>query len=279
MNARAAQIGCTHTHFVNPHGLHDDAHYTSARDLAMIARVAMQEPRICEVVATRHSRIARSMDKDDVSLKNHSHFLGKFPGADGIKTGYTKPAGHCYVGSATYGGWRLISVVLKSPDYVGETSALMKYGFHNYEPHVMARPNTPLSTCRVVNGEAESVTAVAKRRVQYVTRRGETLPCTAQASLAPLTAPVVAGSPIGTMQLTLNGMVIQSVPLVAGSTVLANPPSLLSRSEHSRGGHFFFGAVVFVFVVSLWYGTRNRIRISTPAKSPRRRRRRFPSGL
>ncbi|HLJ55088.1 MAG TPA: D-alanyl-D-alanine carboxypeptidase family protein, partial [Chthonomonadaceae bacterium] len=110
MNARAAQLGALHTHFMNPHGLHDPNHYTTARDLATIGRAAMQVPRIEEVVRTEKTRIDRSINKQDITMRNHSHFLGHYPGADGIKTGWTIPAGHCYVGSATINGWRLISV-------------------------------------------------------------------------------------------------------------------------------------------------------------------------
>ncbi len=306
MNAKAKQLGCTHTHFVNSHGLHDDLHYTTAHDLAIIARAAMQEPRIAETVCTRRCRIARSIDKHDVTLRNHSHFLGKFPGADGIKTGYTKPAGHCYVGSASKNGWRLISVVLHSPDYVGETSALMKYGFARFAPHVLAKAGDPVASVHVANGAADEVQAVAKTDLQYLAEKPlptAPLPAglnvagtnaatpdaaksdspktddaayTIQTDFAPLTAPVLAGSPIGAAEIVSNGKVISSTPLVAKETVLAAPESLFTRSGGNFRGRFFTLALIFgAGLVCLSYGRRKRKRTSAPAKGARRRRSRL----
>ena len=280
MNARAAQLGATHTHFVNSHGLHDPNHFTSARDLALIARAAMQEPRIAETVGTAHCRITRSIDHNDVTLRNHSHFLGKFPGADGIKTGWTRPAGHCYVGSATYGGWRLISVVLKSPDYVAETRALMKYGFDNFQRSTIARPGDVLTVCHVQNGTPEQVQAVAKRPIQMITRKGETPQVETRPEIPPLNAPIIAGSEIGTLAVFSQGQRVSTSPLVAQSSVLPVPPSLIGSVNRARWEKFGLGAVIFFLgLVSYRYGNRKRNRTAAFTKSPRRRRRRFPQGL
>ena len=286
MNRKAAELGCTHTHFVNSHGLHDDLHYTTARDLALIARAAMLEPRIAEVVGTKRCRISRSLDHDDVTLRNHSHFLGKFPGADGIKTGYTVPAGHCYVGSATHNGWRLISVVLKSPDYVGETSAMMQYGFQNYQNRVLVKAGATLASCKVENGLAQEVSAVAGRDLQYVTRKtanAEPIPAAVlQTHFAVLTAPIAAGAAIGTAQIVADGKILSEQPLLAKEAVAALPPTLASRMSGSRRGRFLLGALLFgAGLVSFRYGKRyiqrNRAgnRGYPAAKGARRRRSRF----
>ena len=280
MNAKAKELGCQHTHFVNSHGLHDDLHYTTARDLALIARAAMREPRIAETVGTQRCRITRSIDHDDVTLRNHSHFLGKFPGADGIKTGYTKPAGHCYVGSATEKNWRLISVVLHSPDYVGETSALMKFGFARFAPHLLVKANDPVASVKVANGEISEVTAVAAQNLQYVAAKSAVSAYTTQTRIQPLTAPVLAGSPIGTIEVVSNGQVISSVALVAKEAAAINPDSLIIGSGSSLGSRLRIAALIFAAgLVSLYYGKRNRNRTYPPAKGARRRRSRFPAGL
>ena len=276
MNAKAKELGCLHTHFVNSHGLHDDLHYTTAHDLALIARAAMQEPRIAETVCTQRCRINRSIDHNDVTLRNHSHFLGKFPGADGIKTGYTRPAGHCYVGSATEDGHRLISVVLRSPDYVGETSALMKFGFGRFAPHLLAKAGTPLASVRVENGAADEVQAVPKHDLQYLALKSEGSQAAIQTHFAPLTAPVIAGSPVGTADIVSDGKILSRSPLVAKDTVLANPDSLMTRSGGNFGARFLVLATIFsAGLVCLYYGKRNRNRTRPLAKSARRRRSRL----
>ncbi|HXG23294.1 MAG TPA: D-alanyl-D-alanine carboxypeptidase family protein, partial [Chthonomonadales bacterium] len=129
MTAKAREIGATDTTFKNSHGLDSPGHRTTARDLALIARYASIYPEFNEVTRTKFYNLTRSSNSKDVLLRNHAKFLWKFPGADGVKTGYTNPAGRCFVGGATWNGWRLISVVLNSPDVVGETTRLMKYGF------------------------------------------------------------------------------------------------------------------------------------------------------
>ncbi len=224
MNARAAQLGATHTHFMNPHGLHNKAHYTTARDLATIARTAIREPRINEVVKMEHTYIARSMDKFDVGMRNHSHFLGHFPGADGIKTGYTVPAGHCYVGSATQNDWRLITVVLKSKDYVKDTAALMQWGFQNFEPRPLVKAGASIGTCDIRNGSAGSVSVVAQRPVQVVLKKGAGASITQRVTLSPLKAPVDAGASVGVIEESMNGKVVSVSPLIAASAVPKNPP-------------------------------------------------------
>ena len=236
MNARAAQLGAAHTHFTNPHGLHNKNHYTTARDLATIARTAIREPRINEVVKMEHTYIARSMDKFDVGMRNHSHFLGHFPGADGIKTGYTVPAGHCYVGSATQNDWRLITVVLKSKDYVKDTAALMQWGFENFEPRPLVKAGQTVGTCDIRDGSVGSVSVLAQRPVQVVLKKGAGASITQRVTLSPLKAPVDAGAAVGEIEEAMNGKVVSVSPLIAASTVpvMPLPVPLLGTRGSSR---------------------------------------------
>jgi serine-type D-Ala-D-Ala carboxypeptidase (penicillin-binding protein 5/6) len=272
MNERAVQLGALHTHFMNPHGLHNPRHYTTARDLAVIARAAMQVPRIEEVVRCEKVRIKRSMDKDDVTMRNHSHFLGHFPGADGVKTGWTIPAGHCYVGSATIGGWRLISVVLKSKNYVQDTAALMKYGFHNFEPNTVARAGDVVGSCPLSGGTLLTVPATVRQTVQIVTRKGANPQITKRMSFAQVTAPVDAGKQIGTLDVSMAGGPSTEVPLIAAAAVPASPLQI-SRSGGPWKGFGMTATIFCVGLVSLGYGTRYRTRIAAIAKGAGKRRR------
>jgi D-alanyl-D-alanine carboxypeptidase (penicillin-binding protein 5/6) len=277
MNTRARQLGALHTHFMNPHGLHAPLHYTTARDLVLIARAAMCEPRFRDVVRTQHCRIARSVDHDDVTLRNHSHFLGHFPGADGIKTGWTVPAGHCYVGSATQNNWRLISVVLKSPDYVEETSALMKYGFANFEAHSIARAGETAGLCQVKAGVRATVLCAVQNAVQYVTRKGDLTQAERRVQLTTATAPVPVGAPVGVLQAYVGGRLAASSPVVTMEAVAALPIQMqIGKTGPWKG---VLSTILATSLVSLLYGTRYRSRFAALAKSARRRRRRLTQSL
>ncbi len=278
MNQRAAELGATNTHFMNPHGLTAPQHYTTARDLAMIGRAAMQEDRIREVVRTEKYKIVRTINTKDVMMRNHSHFLGHYDGADGVKTGWTVPAGHCYVGSATHNGWQLISVVLKSPDYVHETAAMMDFGFKNFAPHSLAQAGEVAGECVVQNGVRPTVAISVPKGMQFVTRKEETPTFARHITVVPAVAPVMAGSTLGSLEVLVGGRQIAASPLVATETVAATRPVV--QIQGGTSGRFTALIGIFAAVlVSLRYGTRQKTRFTTFAKGPRRRRRRLAPSL
>ena len=278
MNQKAAELGAANTHFMNPHGLTAPQHYTTARDLAMIGRAAMQEDRIRDVVRTEKYKIVRSINTHDVLMRNHSHFLGHYNGADGVKTGWTVPAGHCYVGSATHNGWQLISVVLKSPNYVHETAEMMDFGFKNFAPHEIARTGEVVGECVVRNGVRPAVALCVPKGMQIVSRIGETPTFARHITLVPAVAPVAAGSSLGSLEVMSGGRQIAASPLVAAEAVPA-ARSIVQRQRNFAGR---FTALVGIFaavLVSLKYGTRQKTRFATFAKGPRRRWRRLAPSL
>ncbi|MFQ3612071.1 MAG: D-alanyl-D-alanine carboxypeptidase family protein, partial [Fimbriimonadales bacterium] len=114
MNERAKELGATRTHFVNPHGLHDPRHRSTAYDLALIARAAMENETLRQIVAEPYYIVERSINQEDLWMVNKAKFLKMYPYAEGLKTGYTRQAGFCFAGSASKDGRRLISVVLHS---------------------------------------------------------------------------------------------------------------------------------------------------------------------
>ena len=278
MNQKAAQLGATNTHFMNPHGLNDPQHYTTARDLATIARAAIQEERIRDVVKTETYKITRSINTHDVLMRNHSHFLGHYDGADGIKTGWTVPAGHCYVGSATRNGWKLISVVLKSPNYVHETAEMMDFGFKYFAPHEVAKAGEVAGECVVKNGDRAVVPVAVPKTLQFVTRKGETPNFTRHISLVPAAAPITQGSTLGSLEVLVEGRQIAATPLIATQAIPVARPIVQVHAVNS--GRFLAAIGIFAAVlVSLRYGTRQKTRFATFAKGPRRRRRRFAPSL
>jgi D-alanyl-D-alanine carboxypeptidase (penicillin-binding protein 5/6) len=129
MDLRAAELGGTNSHFVNPHGLHDPNHYTTAHDLVLIARAAMQQPLFRQIVSTIYYTWRTPTGEVD-ELRNHNRLLRHFAGCNGLKTGYTRAAQQVLVSSALRGGHEVISVVLHTdkPGIWVDSKTLLTYG-------------------------------------------------------------------------------------------------------------------------------------------------------
>jgi D-alanyl-D-alanine carboxypeptidase (penicillin-binding protein 5/6) len=129
MDRRAAELGATNSHFANPNGLHDPSHYTTAHDLALIARAAMQQPFFRQVVGTIYYTW-KSPKGVVYQLRNHNRLLRHFAGCNGLKTGYTRAAQQVLVSSALREGHEVISVVLHTnkPGIWDDSKALLTYG-------------------------------------------------------------------------------------------------------------------------------------------------------
>ena len=133
MNEKAKSLGAKHTRFVNPHGLHDPRHLSTAYDLALITRYAMENETFRAIVKAPYYIVERSVNQGDLWMVNKAKFLEQYAYAEGVKTGYTNQAGYCFAGSAYRDGRRLITVVLNSPQRVADTIALMEHGFNDWE--------------------------------------------------------------------------------------------------------------------------------------------------
>lgn len=197
MNERAKEIGCTKTNFNNPNGLNDPKHKTTARDLAIMAREAMRYPEFRAAVSTRKHPISRTINFEDLVVVNKNKILAKDPTADGIKTGYTIPAGHCFVGSASRNGYRVITVVLKSEDWQKDTKVLTDWAFKMHGRIKLKEAGVPIQTTPIQDG-SEPVVAVAPERDIFVIG-AKTKPLTAQITLDPtlIQAPIAAGQRVG----------------------------------------------------------------------------------
>jgi len=144
MNDRAMKAGATQSHFVNPHGLHHPDHYTTAIDLGRIAIDALKNPRFAKMVE-KPSAVIHSSTRPAIKVTSRakSLYYDRFMGADGIKTGYTRPAGNCFVGSATRDGRRLISVVMGAPESAcKETIPILSWAFRRFERQICVPSNS-----------------------------------------------------------------------------------------------------------------------------------------
>ena len=132
MNARAAAIGMTDTHFVNPIGLDDPGHYMSAADLARASEELMRRfPEVAAMAATPSLTLPATATHHAYALYNLNELVRKYPGATGLKTGWTGHAGGCLIATATRDGRHLMVVLLASPRIFDEAAALLDYGFAN----------------------------------------------------------------------------------------------------------------------------------------------------
>jgi D-alanyl-D-alanine carboxypeptidase (penicillin-binding protein 5/6) len=165
MNRRAAEMGATGSHFVTPNGLHDPQHYTTARDLAKIASYCMRNPVFRRIIATESYALPPSPGNQwERICENHNKLLEIYPDANGIKTGYTVPAGKCLVGSAERGGRELISVLLDGGEgYFQDTAKLLDYGFNNFVRVYYAHGGNEFIGVKVGNMPSSSVFAVAEQ--------------------------------------------------------------------------------------------------------------------
>jgi D-alanyl-D-alanine carboxypeptidase len=126
MNAKAAELGLTNSHFVNPHGLDADGHYSSPFDLCIFARAGMQNPTFARLAATRR------YDGEGYTLYNLNRLLATYPKADGVKVGYTDAAGRAIVASATQDGHRVFATLIRSYNPVPEAQALLEWAFKGF---------------------------------------------------------------------------------------------------------------------------------------------------
>lgn len=268
MNAKAKEIGCKNTNFVTPNGLHADNHYSTAYDLCLMARHAMRYPIFDEATNTRkHTLSSRTMNKKDLVVISRHKFMKDYIGADGVKSGYVKQAGYCYVGSATRDGWRLLSAVLKSDNSGRDTGIVMDYVFSNFRPVNVASANVAVVGAEVVGGDRKMVAAAPVKDLRVIVPRTGARIVT-KLNMEPLEAPVVRGARVGTISAELDGRVIDSVDLRAVEDVgISMARRIMSWAKTS-------GLFVLCVVAGGRFGTaiakgarRRRARVTTAIRS------------
>ncbi|MBE6542785.1 MAG: D-alanyl-D-alanine carboxypeptidase [Ruminococcaceae bacterium] len=140
MNRKSKELGLKSTNFTNPHGLDDDEHYTTARELSKIAAAALYDPQIAKIVASRSYK-APVMDKSTYRyMTNHNRLLSTYDGAVGMKTGFTKRTGRCLVSAASRNGMTLIAVTLNATDDWNAHRNMLDFGFSNYRVIKLIKP-------------------------------------------------------------------------------------------------------------------------------------------
>ena len=214
MNAYAKRIGMKNSNFVNPHGLPDDNHYSTARDLALLGRALIRD----FPAAYAYNKI-KEFTVGPITQRNRNILLWRDPSVDGIKTGHTSRAGYCLMASAKRGDQRLIAVVLgdtSENQRAVDAQALLNWGFRFYETHALYAAGKEVAKQKVWKGEADEVRLGVEQPLLVSLPRGR------YSQLKPsmdvpkqLVAPIAKGQRIGTVKVTLDGKVVAQRPLVA----------------------------------------------------------------
>lgn len=224
MNRRAAALGMRRTHFASPNGL-DDRGYSTARDLATLASVAMRTPAFRKLVATKMADVEGPPGKEDRELQNRNVMLWLYRGATGVKTGFTFDAGWCLVATATRHGRHLVAVVLGAPTQgasFSEAASLLNYGFAQFQESDLAVPGETEGTI-LLQGEPVLVAAPEKLTALVRSDRLDEVRSTFVPSPG-ITLPVTRGQRVGSLVFRTGRLRLGSVPLIASESVAA-PPS------------------------------------------------------
>lgn len=272
MNSRAKELGCTNTHFDNPNGLNDDKHTTTAHDLAVIARAAMRYPAFAEAVRT-YRRVIRRDPKisKDCLLVNHDKYLMKDPSADGIKTGWTIPAGRCFVGSATRDGYRIITVVLKSNDWQKDHNAMLNWAFADHQREYAFRPGQLLGPLPVQGGTITEIHLQPSFNPVHMWRKevAKNLMVKFEHPQA-IPAPIKKGQKVGRMVLTDEDGFSQTVDLLAAEDVQQSVAAHLVTNAGSSSSFLLIGGCLTVG--AYYMRAKSRRRMNSYAKTAPRSR-------
>lgn len=290
MNNKAKEIGAFNTNFVNPHGLHDDNHYTTAADLALITKYAMQNETFRKIVATDKYEIKPTNKKTDIryfaNLNKLVHNSGsnqiyvdgtyispEYEYATGVKTGYTPEAGNTLVASAEKDGTELIAVVMKgvSLEMYQDAHNLFNFGFKEYKSATLINKNTFIQNIKVQNGDSKEISAITESDFTTLIKKNSEKNIESKIVLNDITLPLEKNAIVGKIEYLQDGKVIGTVNLITPTKVNS------TLTEGSGGGIFiavmkFIGyLVLFVLGIGILLKIYNEVRMRIYRRKRRRR--------
>jgi len=212
MNDKARNLGLHGTHFENPNGLDSPGHYSTAKDLAVLAAYAMDNPIFAKTVSTKNLKIGNRY------LTNHNKLLWRVEGADGVKTGFTKAAGRILVSSAARQGRRIIAVTIDDGDDWNDHAALLETGFSRYVHREIVKAGERIDTLEVLGGQTRQVEILAGEDFGYALAPEET-PQIVYPGPGFTYAPAVAGEDAGYAYILVQGKAVGKIPVTYGETI------------------------------------------------------------
>mgnify|MGYP004603099167 FL=1 len=227
MNDKARSLGMSQTHFENPNGLDSKNHYSTAGDLAILAAYAMENPIFSKTVSTKTVTIGNRV------LRNHNKLLWLYPGADGVKTGYTKAAGRILVSSATQNRRRLVAVTINDPNDWTDHAAMLDRGFSQFSLQRIVTVGDCVGYREVAGGTASKVAVLAAENFTYSVSKEEQ-PQLLLPGSGFIYAPVAEGADAGAAYVLLSGKAVGKIPVVYGET------SEIVQPEPKKSHRFLF---------------------------------------
>ncbi|MBU8916313.1 D-alanyl-D-alanine carboxypeptidase family protein [Neobacillus sp. 114] len=223
MNAKAKELGLKQTFFKNTTGLPESGHYSSAHDMAVMAKELLKYEDITKFTGMYEAYLRENTDKK-FWLVNTNKLVRFYPGVDGLKTGFTAEAKYCLTATAQKDGMRVIAVVFGAPtskDRNAQVTKMLDYAFSQYQTHPVYKRNQTIGEAKVSKGQDKTVKAVTSEPLSLLTKKGEKTKDVKQKITLEkkIKAPVQKGDRVGTIKLIKDGKVVLESPLVAKSTV------------------------------------------------------------
>ena len=204
MNKRASELGAGNTHFVNPHGLDAEDHYTTAYDMALMAKELLKHPTILEYTSIYEDYLQKK-DGSSIWLVNTNKLVRFYDGVDGLKTGFTATAGYCLTATAKKDNLRVISVVMgaeTSDQRTSDTTSLLNYSFNTYKNHIILTTKESLGIKRVENGVEEQVDIVLTNDYVKLLKQTDPKPNVSfNIKVDSLIAPIKKGDVVGSAEV------------------------------------------------------------------------------
>lgn len=222
MNQRAKELGLEDTNFKNPHGLDTANHYTSAYDMAMIAKELVRHEKVLEFTSIYEDYL-REDQENKVWLVNTNKLVKFYDGMDGLKTGYTKEAGYCLTATAKRGDTRFITVVMGEEDTKtrnSETTSMMDYAFGQYEVEKVLDKKRTVGTVRVEKGKVDTIQLVSIDDVTILNKKSDQKKnSNYEVKTKTITAPIKKGEQVGELILEVDGEEKRTVPLTVQESI------------------------------------------------------------
>ncbi|WP_139187824.1 D-alanyl-D-alanine carboxypeptidase family protein [Bacillus tuaregi] len=219
MNQKAKELGLKNTKFKNTTGLPVDDHFSTAYDMALMAKELLKYEDITKFTGTYEAYLRENTDKK-FWLVNTNKLVRFYPGVDGLKTGFTREAMYCLTATAEKDGMRVIAVVFGAPsskERNAQVTKMLDYAFNQYKTHPIFERNHVMGAAKVSKGQKKKVEMVTSESISLLTKKGETIEDVKQkVSLKQdLKAPIKKGDQIGTLTIKKNGDTLVKSPLLA----------------------------------------------------------------
>ncbi len=217
MNDKASELGLCDTHFTNPHGLDDEEHYTTAKELAEITAEALNNETLKKITST-YKYTSTSSEKTRTYV-NHNKLLKRYDGSIGVKTGFTKKCGRCLVGAAERDGLTFITVTLNAGDDWNDHEKLFDLGFDTLEKICLAEKGDYTYTLPVLDGKASEVTVKNTEDLSIILNKGEHTVKEFVKLIKFTSAPLDPSDIVGEVIFTIDGKKVGSVKLYPEKSV------------------------------------------------------------